>query len=317
MDSITTNFGEVLLWSFWFFIWIAALMVWFRCLVDLFSDSSLSGWAKAGWALLLIFLPWLGALIYLIARGRSMTERQRAALEQRQAEQDRYIQAGCRHLPGPGRADRQRQGAARFRSPHAGRVRVPQGQGAHLTAPYPRPDPGRCPRTLDPSARLGQERDAQIAGILNRQNRSTATGLPFTAGRVQVLRHHWNIPCHQSSDTPAGDQPLTIVDAAAELKLPPPTLHRWITEGFITGEQITPGAPWRIRLTDQVRALFVDEAPDGWLAMLEATLAHGLSRKAIMKNIKTGDLQAVYVRTGRRKGLRIEPPAPEQALFQP
>ena len=189
----------------------------------------------------------------------------------------------------------------------------------------------RVPLTTRTSARLRTDEDtidlvrrlvvhypdAQIAGILNRQNRSTATGLPFTAGRVQTLRHHWNIPCHQSSDTPTGDQPLTIVDAAAELKLPPPTLHRWITEGFITGEQITPGAPWRIRLTDQVRALFVDEAPDGWLAMLEATLAHGLSRKTIMKNIKTGDLQAVYVRTGRRKGLRIEPPAPEQALFQP
>ena len=161
--------------------------------------------------------------------------------------------------------------------------------------------------------------DAQIAGILNRQKRSTATGLPFTAGRVQGLRHHWNIPCHQPDvhTSENSDQLFTIVDAAAELKLPPPTLHRWINEGFITGEQLTPGAPWRIRLTDQVRALFVDDAPDGWLAMLEATLAHGLSRKTIMKNIKTGDLQAVYVRTGRRKGLRIEPPAPEQALFQP
>jgi hypothetical protein len=160
--------------------------------------------------------------------------------------------------------------------------------------------------------------DAQIAGILNRQKRSTATGLPFTAGRVQGLRHHWNIPCHQPDvhTSENSDQLFTIVDAAAELKLPPPTLHRWINEGFITGEQLTPGAPWRIRLTDEIRALFVDDAPDGWLAMLEATLAHGLSRKTIMKNIKTGDLQAVYVRTGRRKGLRIEPPAPEQALFQ-
>ena len=91
MDSITTSFGEVLLWSFWFFIWIAALMVWFRCLLDLFGDSSLSGWAKAGWAVVLIFVPWLGALIYVIARGRSMTERQMAAQAQRQAEQDRYI----------------------------------------------------------------------------------------------------------------------------------------------------------------------------------------------------------------------------------
>jgi Phospholipase_D-nuclease N-terminal/Short C-terminal domain len=101
MDTITTDFGEVLLWSFWFFIWIAALMVWFRCLFDLFSDSSLSGWAKAGWAILLIFIPWLGALIYLIARGRSMTERQRAAIEQRQAEQERYIQkvAGTSQSP--------------------------------------------------------------------------------------------------------------------------------------------------------------------------------------------------------------------------
>jgi hypothetical protein len=91
MDAITTDFWEVLLWSFWFFIWIAALMVWFRCVFDLFGDSSLSGWAKAGWALLLIFVPWLGALIYLIARGRSMTERQMAALAQRQAEQEKYI----------------------------------------------------------------------------------------------------------------------------------------------------------------------------------------------------------------------------------
>jgi hypothetical protein len=101
MDSITTDFWDVLLWSFWFFIWIAALMVWFRCLFDLFGDSSLSGWAKAGWALLLILVPWLGALIYIIARGRSMTARQMAALSQRQAEQDKYIKqvAGTSQSP--------------------------------------------------------------------------------------------------------------------------------------------------------------------------------------------------------------------------
>ncbi len=91
MDNITNDFGDVLLWTLWFFIWIAALMVWFRCLFDLFGDRSLSGWAKAGWAILLVVLPWLGALIYLIARGRSMTERQMAAVAQRQAEQDKYI----------------------------------------------------------------------------------------------------------------------------------------------------------------------------------------------------------------------------------
>jgi hypothetical protein len=54
-------------------------------------------------------------------------------------------------------------------------------------------------------------------------------------------------------------------DAANELGLAPSTLHRWLHDGFIiAGEQLTPGAPWRIRLTDDIRALFVDDAPDGW-----------------------------------------------------
>lgn len=92
MDSITTDFWDVLLWSFWFFIWISALMVWFRCLFDLFGDSTLSGWGKAGWAILLVFLPWLGAIIYLIARGRSMADRQMAAIADQQAAQQKYIQ---------------------------------------------------------------------------------------------------------------------------------------------------------------------------------------------------------------------------------
>jgi len=91
MDNITSDFGDVLLWSFWFFIWIAALMVWFRCLFDMFGDHTLSGWAKAGWAVLLIFVPWVGALIYLIARGRSMTERQMSRAAEMQAAQDDYI----------------------------------------------------------------------------------------------------------------------------------------------------------------------------------------------------------------------------------
>jgi len=88
---MTTSFGEVLLWSFWFFIWIAALTIWFRCLFDMFSDHSLSGWAKAGWAIFMIFIPWVGALVYLIARGRSMSERQAAAIQQQQAAQEQYI----------------------------------------------------------------------------------------------------------------------------------------------------------------------------------------------------------------------------------
>ena len=101
MDSSINDFWDVLLWSFWFFIWIAALMVWFRCLFDLFGDHTLSGWGKAGWALLLVFVPWLGALIYLIARGRSMTDRQMAALKQQKEAQDEYIQQVAGTKAGP------------------------------------------------------------------------------------------------------------------------------------------------------------------------------------------------------------------------
>ena len=85
------SFGEVLLWSFWIFIWISAIFIWFRCVFDLFSDHTLSGWGKAGWAIVLIFVPWLGALIYLIARGRSMDERQMQEVASMRAQQEQYI----------------------------------------------------------------------------------------------------------------------------------------------------------------------------------------------------------------------------------
>ena len=100
MDAMTTSFGEVLLWSFWFFIWIAAVTVWFRCIFDMFRDHTLSGWGKAGWAVLLIFVPWLGALIYIIARGRSMTERQMAGIGQREAAEATYIKQVAAHSTG-------------------------------------------------------------------------------------------------------------------------------------------------------------------------------------------------------------------------
>jgi hypothetical protein len=157
--------------------------------------------------------------------------------------------------------------------------------------------------------------DPVIAHILNRQGRRTARGLSFTAGRVQSLRHHYEIPCHTPTDDPQDAELLTVTDAAAELGLAPSTLHRWLADGFIAGKQLTPGAPWRIRLTDNIRNLFVDDAPDGWLAMLEATLAHGVSRQTIMHRVKRGELKAVHLRTGRRKGLRIQPPPTQEGLF--
>ena len=95
----------------------------------------------------------------------------------------------------------------------------------------------------------------------------------------------------------------------------PSTVHRWINDGFIPAEQTTPGAPWRIRLTDELRARFVEHAPEGYLPMLETTLALGVSRQTVLQRVKRGELDAVHVRTGRRKGLRIKASRAPEGLF--
>ncbi|HET9204034.1 MAG TPA: SHOCT domain-containing protein [Acidimicrobiia bacterium] len=61
-----------MLWFFLFFVWIWLLITLFA---DIFRSEDLSGWGKAGWTIFIVVLPWLGVLIYLIARGKSMTER--------------------------------------------------------------------------------------------------------------------------------------------------------------------------------------------------------------------------------------------------
>ena len=87
--------------SFWDFLWytlvifafVAYLMVLFAILSDLFRDRELSGWWKAVWIVLLLFLPWITALVYLIARGKGMTQRTIGAQRQAKEQADAYIQS--------------------------------------------------------------------------------------------------------------------------------------------------------------------------------------------------------------------------------
>ncbi len=157
--------------------------------------------------------------------------------------------------------------------------------------------------------------DDTIAGILNRQGRRTATGERFTRSRVSSLRTSWGIARHQPATDQREGELVTIADAAKVLCVAPSTVHRWLSDGFIAGEQVTPGAPWRIRVTDDLRSQFVEEAPPGWLPMLEATLALGVSRQTVLQRVKRGELEAVHVRSGRRKGLRIVN-RPDPSLFE-
>ena len=158
--------------------------------------------------------------------------------------------------------------------------------------------------------------DDVIAGILNRQGRKTATGERFNAGHVGNLRRYRKIPRFEPPvDSPEGE-PVTIEKAAEILGVASSTIHRWLNDGFIAGEQLTPGAPWRIRITDELRARFVEQAPPDYLPMLEATMKLGVSRQTVLQRVKRGELQAVHVRCGRRKGLRIRVVEAQPALFQ-
>jgi hypothetical protein len=85
------SFGELLLIAleiFFFVIWIWILIT---ILTDLFRDHELSGWAKAIWVLFLVFIPFLTALIYLIARGEGMRDRTIKAQAEAKQHFDSYI----------------------------------------------------------------------------------------------------------------------------------------------------------------------------------------------------------------------------------
>jgi hypothetical protein len=76
---------------FWFMILFAWIGLLFRIFGDLFGDHELSGWGKALWTVFLFVLPWLGAVIYLIARGRSMNERALARAQRSQEAFGQYV----------------------------------------------------------------------------------------------------------------------------------------------------------------------------------------------------------------------------------
>jgi DNA invertase Pin-like site-specific DNA recombinase len=158
--------------------------------------------------------------------------------------------------------------------------------------------------------------DDVIAGILNRQGRKTATGERFTAGHVGNLRRYRKITRFQPQANSSDGELVTIKKAAKILGVASSTIHRWLNDGFIAGEQLTPGAPWRIRITDELRARFVEQAPPDYLPMLETTMKLGVSRQTVLQRVKRGELQAVHVRCGRRKGLRIRVVDVQPDLFQ-
>jgi len=171
--------------------------------------------------------------------------------------------------------------------------------------------------TLSLLARLAVHySDDVIAGILNRQGRKTATGERFTANQVGSLRRYRKIARFRPPAEPPTGELATIRKAARFLGINTSTIHRWLNDGFIAGEQITPGAPWQIRITDELRARFVEQAPPDYLPMLETTMKLGVSRQTVLQRVKRGELEALLVTRGRRKGLRIRVVDDHPNLFE-
>ena len=167
----------------------------------------------------------------------------------------------------------------------------------------------------------GHYDDKTIALVLSKQHRRTGTGLTWTKTRIKALRVSRGIPAFQPPQPQAvgtGEQDVpvvTIAEAEQTLDVTKGTLYRWLRDGFITGEQLTPGAPWRIRLDQQLRDRIQPDVPDGWLPLAQAASTLGVARQTVLHKVQRGELNAVHVNHGRRKGLRIQVKHDQAGLF--
>jgi hypothetical protein len=94
------TFGDALLTVLEIFFFVLYFWILITIFADLFRDHQMSGWAKAGWILFLFFIPFLGMLVYFIARGQGM--RDRAIKEQ--ADMRKHMDSYVRETAGTGSA---------------------------------------------------------------------------------------------------------------------------------------------------------------------------------------------------------------------
>lgn len=75
----------------WIFLWVMWIFLLFRVIVDIFRDDSMNGWAKTGWLVFTIVLPFLGVFVYVIARGKDMGKREQEHARAKLEATDRYV----------------------------------------------------------------------------------------------------------------------------------------------------------------------------------------------------------------------------------
>ncbi|GAA0913558.1 SHOCT domain-containing protein [Streptomyces thermoalcalitolerans] len=80
----------------WFFVWVMWFVLLFRVVLDIFRDDGLNGWAKAGWLVFCLVVPFLGVFVYVIARGKSMGRREIAQAQKQQEAFNAYVRQAAR-----------------------------------------------------------------------------------------------------------------------------------------------------------------------------------------------------------------------------
>jgi hypothetical protein len=93
------TFGDILLVVFELFLFIVWVWILFTIITDLFRDHDMSGWAKGLWIILLVFIPYITALVYLIINGSDMRERQLRAQAEAKHQADDYIRSAAHTSP--------------------------------------------------------------------------------------------------------------------------------------------------------------------------------------------------------------------------
>ena len=101
---------------------------------------------------------------------------------------------------------------------------------------------------------------------------------------MQGARQRAGIPAAPPPDPES--ELVTIQQAAAALNVGTHTIRRWLDQGLLPGEQAMPGATWRIRLTNEVRARFVPDVPDGFVPLKEAARLLGCARQTVLHKVQ-------------------------------
>jgi hypothetical protein len=162
------------------------------------------------------------------------------------------------------------------------------------------------PELVDLVRRLAREfSDHQIARILRRKRLKTPKGLSFAPYHVSNLRQCYGIP--KGPRVPVrGKEVYTAQQASELLDVDRSTVIRWVEVGLLRGSQLTDGAPWRIQVTEEdINRLKPTQVGEDWLPLKGAALALGISQQTVLQKLKSGQLEGVRVRIGRRSGWRI------------